>query len=276
MEHEIFRVVVRSGAKGVRLTLEDHPRICVAGRTREEAEEALLDRIAEKFGDGEPVLDFCDQEEKAPTELWVFRSNERVTTLNVADLYSDGVCERCGVGLGSRKATVQRRVREVIKGDVAFTSSGPVLGLVLSEKMMDVLKEGGLSQSDFAPVADKQGRVYGEVLASSARIEWVPVKKQVGVRVGAQRCPRCGFSIFGFVHLVDKDIRRFAAKADERELLQGVCIVGTNEPEPVLSSAVREAIRKRKELRGFVWGRVGLVTSTEIESKLKYDAFPKP
>lgn len=277
MEHQIFRVVVQTTRKGVRLSLQDHPNICAEERSRKAATEAILDRISEAFGDGEPVLDFLeDKSAPSMTQYWVFRSNEKVTTINEADLFSGGICNRCGVGLGGRKISVKRQIREAIKGDAAFSYNGPVATLLFSEAMIEALLKAGLSNSDFAPVVDKLGRVYGEVLSSSARAEWVPVKKQVGVKIGAQSCPQCSFSIFGFVHVREKEIRRFIAKSSESVLVHGGAIVGTNEPEPVLSTSTREAIRKQKELRGFVWGRVGLVDPSEIDLQLKYDAFPKP
>ena len=136
--------------------------------------------------------------------------------------------------------------------------------------------ETGLVRADLAPVADERGGEYFEVLAKGAKIEWVPVKPRLGVKVGAQKCPRCGFFSFGFVHVEDKDVRRFIAETDEPKLEEATCIAGSNEPEPVLSSNALAVVRKRKDLRGFIWGRVALAKPPDVETKLKFDPFPKP
>lgn len=277
MENEVYRVVRRPVASGVQLMLEEHPSVSVVAKTHSQAEEALLDQIAEKFGDGEPVLDYVENPEPGQRSVWwVFRSNEKVITGNLQELFSGGICERCGVGLGERKRKVARKVEGRIKGDVAFAFSGPVMTHVLSKSMTQVLVETGLNPDDLAPVHDEHGTEYFEVTAKGAIVEWTPVKPCLGVKVGAQKCPRCGFSGFGFVHVKDKDVRRFIAAADEPKLGGVTCIVGSNEPEPVLSSLAQESIRKRRELRGFVWGRVGLAKPADVETKLKFDLFPKP
>lgn len=277
MENEIYRVVRRTTGRSVRLTLQDHPTLSVMAKSQSEAEEALLDEIAERFGDGEPVLDYVER--AAPSRRatwWVFRSNEEVVTENLPELFTEGVCGRCGVGVGERKSRVARKVLGKIKGDVAFTFSGPVMTHVLSKSITEILIETGLSRADLAPVLDENGSEFFEVTAKGAKVEWVPVKPRLGVKVGAQKCPRCAFTAFGFVHVKDKDVRRFIAETDEPRMGGVTCIVGSNKPEPVLSSVAQEMIRSRKDLRGFIWGRVGLAKPADVETKLKLDLFPKP
>ncbi len=277
MEHQIYRVIRHPLRGAFKLTLKDYPAVNVLGKSRDLAEKALLDKIAAKFGDGEPVLDYLEDSEANGSSIrWVFRSNEKVATRNLDELFSNGLCVRCGIGQGARKVGIVRRVIGKIRGDVAFTFSGPILTHVFSSAMADVLIETGLNRADLAPVVDERGETYFEVLAKSAKIEWTPVRPILGVKVGAQKCPLCGFSSFGFVHIKDKDIRRFIDAADEARIGEATCIVGSNEPEPVLSNNAHTTIRKRKDLRGFIWGRVGLVKPSEVETKLKYDPFPKP
>ncbi len=279
MEHQIYRVARRTTAGGgVELTLDDHPAVKAKGRTAAAAEERLLDLICSRFGDGEPVLDYSDEAppaKPAVAQWWQLRGNERVTTTNLADLHAGGVCARCGVAIGDRRPKVVRQLREKISGDAVYTWSGPVATRLFSARMMALLVELGLSPADFAGAVDGAGRTLGEVMGGAEAPARVPVKPSVGVRIGAQKCPKCGFTSFGFVHRVEKDMRLFMAATD-LATPRPLVIIGGREPDVLFSDSARAAVRKRKDLRGFVWGRVGLVKPEEIEPKLKFDPFPKP
>lgn len=274
MENQVYRVTRAKIGSQVELTLREFPARKVIAKSLEEAEEALLDIICERFGDGEPVLDYFDDSSiRTPSELWCFRSNEKTLTTNFSELYADGRCSSCGAGLGARRVDAIRRVDKKLKTDVAFTVSGPSLTLLFSERLILLLIEFGIPSELVAPVADAEGKKFAEFLPSG-KIDWAPAKKHRAVRVGAQKCRKCGFYSFSFVDLMQKDMRRFIAETDLGLVADNANIVGLVEPEPVLKPFAREHIRADEKIKGFVWGRVGSVGRDDLDTKLKYDAFP--
>lgn len=277
MEHDIYRVIRRRTNSGFELVLEDHRAIKSRGVSVEEAEEGLLDLICEKFGDGEPVLDYLDDSVgTVVAEIWRLECNQRLTTKNIDDVFPGGICARCGNVLGKRSRHAVREVGERVRADAAFTKSGNQQTLVFSDRMVSLLLELGLVRDDFASVRDLSESIFWELLVDNANLTQVPVKLSLAHRAGALRCPKCRFERFGFVHHVDKDIRKFILEHDWKKSDANVGVLGPVGPEPVFSSKGRDVILKRKELRGFVWARVGLVKSADVETKLKFDPFPKP
>lgn len=276
MENQVYRVSRRRVGTKIELTLRDDPKVKATGATADEAEDELCDLICDKYGDGEPVFDYFDAKASVPKEtLWVFRANEGVTTLNLPELFTDGVCKHCGAGLGARRSDAIRVLKEKLKGDVASTDSGPLLNRIFSKKMMLSLVKLGLKNVNFAPAIDARGAQCYELVDLAAKFEWAPIVAKRAIRIGAKKCPKCGLRRFSYVDHIEKDIRRFLPAEYFTRNPGEVFVVSSVEPEPVLSSRSRDEIRKQKDLRGFVWGRVGLAQPDEIDSKLKYDVFPK-
>ena len=274
MEHQIYRIIVRKVSNRIRLELQADSDVYATGRSREAAEEELIDKITSKFGDGEPVLNYIEVGISSnERSWWVFRSTEKINTKNHVELYSRGVCARCGVGLGERRQDTAREIDVKIKSDVSFTYNGPVLTHIFSRRIVNILLETGLKSKDLGHVVDANGEQFFEVLGKRAEIQWQPVKSHLGVKIGAQSCPNCKFSTFGFVHLKEKSIRRFISEGDEPKLGGITSIVGTHEPEPVFSDRTREIMRSHKNLSGFIWGGVGLAKSKDIDRNLKFEAF---
>ena len=276
MEHQIYRVVRKTNRTFVKLALEDYPNITVRAATAGEAEERLYELICEKFGDGEPVLDYIDFLVPVATGLaWQMESNQGLTTTNLQAVYPAGICDRCGHVLG-RRSSVVRAVSECIRADVAFTRSGRQFTMVFSEAMVSVLVELGLKRTDFASVSDLSRKVFWELLGDGADLASVPVKPSIAHKAGALRCPKCHYSRFGFVHHKESSIWEFVLESDWNRSKALVRVLGPLKPKLVFSSEARDRILKHKELRGFVWSRVALVAPEQVEQNLKYDIFPKP
>jgi hypothetical protein len=88
---------------GLRAWLRDRPSLSVEAEDREEAEEELGMQIMEWNGDGEACFEWEIRGDTPANEYRSLSYNDRVDVLNPREeLFEQGVCGRCGRGIGPR------------------------------------------------------------------------------------------------------------------------------------------------------------------------------
>lgn len=280
MENKHFYVKRISTASSVTLTLSDHPRIKAKGQSQSDAEDALLDLICERFGDGEPVLQYEDVETGETGDarcLWTFSAQERLTTINISGLFPKGLCARCRNVIGglARTGALPRRFLESSDHAVAFTLTGNDTTQLLSAQLGELLLELGLEPDVLVPAEDRSGRRFWEIQPTSNPVPYVPVKSSIAVKVGAMRCPDCGFCRFGYFGKLDKEIRSYILASSWQRGSRPIQVAGPFSPRLCFSASIKEKIQKIARWKGLFWHKTGLAAESEVDRRLKYNLYPK-
>lgn len=196
-EGNVYKVYWKKTPRGFSAWLSRVPDLHVKGKDGEELSEQLFEIAMNRFGDGEPCFDFdpplpaaTSEQSYFDPEWFVLQSNEHFRTVGKrADLYSEGLCDFCGSGIGNR--TEKPRVLDWIpKSDFAFIWSEQPTAYIVTERFLEFF--GNLLDNNVRSLPCTPGK------ASKTRFFELELSPEIGLQIHMDAtqnfgitCPSC-------------------------------------------------------------------------------------
>lgn len=267
-------------AGGLRAWLRDRPSLSVEAEDREEAEEELGMQIMEWNGDGEACFEWEIHGNAPSNEYRSLSYNDSVDVLNPREeLFEQGVCRRCGSGIGARNEVAAVLARspksDIFRLERPYPKNIYPIRTCVSERFLELLSADELRKLEpRAVVAPPRARMRYHEICGTPMAEARALVGCVFLTQLAQswKCSECGQHAFmqatphktGTVILSEQDL---GPKAGDMFL---ICDGGSRGPAPVFSlmrwKALQQAAGKR--LKGLLSGPVLVVPEARCMKEL--------
>lgn len=266
-----YLVCWERNAGGLRAWLRDRPSLSAEAEDRDEAEEELGMQVMEWNGDGEACFEWEIRGDTPTNQYRSLSYNDRVRTKNLReDLFEDGVCLRCGSGIGRRNDVVVLLERspqsDVFRLERPFPRDIYPTRICVSERFLELLSADEVSTLEpRAVVAPPRVRmryyeICGKPVGQARALAGYPFLNQVHQ---SWQCTACGQHAFmqatphktGTVILSEQDV---GSQSGEVFLY---CQGGTHGPTPVFSLTRWKSLQQAagKRLKGLISGPVLVV-----------------
>ncbi|ODU44957.1 hypothetical protein [uncultured Aquimonas sp.] len=253
-------------AGGLRAWLRDRPSLSVEAEDREEAEEELGMQVMEWNGDGEACFEWEIHDNALINEYRSLSYNDSVEVLNPREeLFAQGVCGRCGSGIGSRNEVAAVLARSPMSDIFCLERPFPKdiypTRTCVSERFLELLSADEVARLEpRAVVAPPRVRmryyeICGKPVAQARALVGCPFLNQVHQ---SWQCTACGQHAFmqatphksGTIILSEQDL---GSQSGEMFLY---CKGGTRGPAPVFSLTRWKALQQAagKRLKGLLSG----------------------
>ena len=291
VEGQVYRCTWKKRGAVFQLQCEK-PRVESAHADLELAQENLHAKIMDDTGDGEAHLQFDPalpesrtiQSRFAP-EYYYVGYNDAVEWIedNLHELFSNGVCVRCGRGLGLRTA-IPRKVTSMPRFDIVGFRKDLNVRVMFSDLFLKhfrslLPKEGRLIEVNFDLAIQKKlaGKKYYELDFAPLVEVAIPREHDGFNKYSSLRCPKCKSQQFSFTAT---RIRKQPSTFALRSCAQGeVLLLGEGFFRVVaISAQLRERILKDKKVKGFVTDRLVMLDDNEVLSaeELQKVKLPSP
>lgn len=282
MEGKAYQCCWKKTGRQFFLWLKADENLRVAGKSFDEAAEAISEMIAEKYGDGEAVKEFSPP---PPTEhfsanwmtprILMLGCNEAVATnLRSNGMFEGDFCDRCGSSIGQRTDQPAILLGEP-RGDICFAGTVSPNIRFVSERFLALLPKQDLDNFELRPVQaevklkQKYYELRGRPIAS-----WVSFTGAKQHPITCWRCPKCqrrnlwpnhpNFSAYGFV-----------ARKALPTTLPGCFVLG--DPTEGLTLCMKQEqwdlINGRQGTKGIKTANIGIVPDSLLVSD---PALPEP
>lgn len=201
-------VAWETGADGVNVWLRDHPTLRAKGSSLHEAADALYEQLLQR-GDGEAILEFdpMPQVDMASRHVVAHYAglayNESIEIANDRRaLFSGGVCEVCGRGLGHRTAEPLELVRkprsDVFRAARRWPDDIYPYRSCVSERFVGLLTESERAGLKLRPVVCANGasgyfEICGDSIATAHGLTGATYATKLDQ---SWRCSACGQAVF--------------------------------------------------------------------------------
>lgn len=230
MEGRVYSCRWSRAGRRFRIALSGEPAISVTAPTFDQAEEDFCILLGQRFGDGEPTLEY----DRAPPRSNLHRRFSRPDLVSVSgvrrfvvsrptELFQSTLCQTCGTAVGVRTDKQLRcdKIFGLSGGAVsAFYDLGGYIR-IFSEEFVDLLTRRERAMLELRPVGRAGGRKRYLELAGR------PIAQTVGVRrfpgLIRRKCPICGHRCFSYLY--GTDLFKFVAAEDLPDPVPSVFVV---------------------------------------------------